>query len=89
MTFEELATIVANGFKEVMTEEDFDTFEDMRFCYQMDANDIKDEVEAYINEANENSTELICMSDDRTDVYINDNYISYKKFSAMWRKALV
>ena len=88
MTFEDLAKVVADGFKEVMKEEGFDTFDEMRACYWWDSNDIKDEVEAYIKEADENSDVVICLSDDRTDVYIGDDYISYKSFSNMWHRLI-
>ena len=87
-TFEELAKVVADGFKAVMEEEGFDTFEEMKQCYWWETNDIKDEVEAYLKEADAQSDKIICMSDDRTDVYIGDDYISYRKFSAMWHKMI-
>ena len=87
-TFEKLASYVAAQFKKDIEENGFDSFEDMKSCYWWDTNDIKDEVEYHIQEADKQSNQLICMSDDRSDVYINDDYISYRKFSAMWHKAL-
>ena len=85
--FEELAQVVAKGFKEVMKEEDFDTFEEMKDCYWWTTQDIKDEVDAYIKEATDGDA---CIGDDGLDVYLHgtDMMISYRTFSNMWHKAL-
>lgn len=88
MTFEELAQVVANGFKQVMEEEEFETFEDMKNCYWWDTNDIKAEVRYYLNEVSNKLHMEIMLSDDGMDVYIGDNWITYRKFSAMWHKLL-
>lgn len=86
-TFEELAKVVADGFKQVMQEEEFDTFDEMKDCYWWTTEDIKAEVDSYIQEATDGDA---CISDDGTDVYLHgtDMMISYRKFSAMWHKAL-
>lgn len=88
MTFEKLAQIIADEFKQVMQEEDFDTFEEMKDCYWWDTEDIKNEIEYYFKEVTEKSDCGVWFSDDRTDVYIDDDYISYRKFSTMWHKAV-
>ena len=88
MTFEELAQVVADGFKQVMVEEEFETFEDMKNCYWWDTNDIKAEVRFYLNETANKLGMEIMLSDDGMDVYIGDNWITYRKFSAMWHKLL-
>ena len=67
---------VANGFLEVMHEEDFDTFEEMKQCYWWNSQDIKDEVEAYLREID------WYISDDGSEVFHIDapegQEISYK-----------
>ena len=88
MTFEELAKVVANEFKQTMKEEGFDSFKEMAECYWWTANDIKDEVDVIISNAVEGLGVSGIDEVDRTDVYLNGDMISYRKFSAMWHKAL-
>ena len=85
--FEELAKVVARGFKEVMDEEGFETFDDMKYCYQMDTQDIKEEVDFYLKDATDGDA---CIGDDGADVYYHgtDMMIRYRKFATMWRKEL-
>ena len=85
--FEGLAKVVADGFREVMEEEGFDTFDEMKDCYWWTTQDIKEEVDFYLSEATDGDA---CIGDDGADVYYHgtDLMISYRKFSAMWRKEL-
>ena len=66
---------------------DFDTFEEMKDCYWWTSQDIKEEVDFYLKEATNGDA---CIGDDGADVYYHgtDMMISYRKFSAMWRKEL-
>ena len=68
MTFEKLAELVADDFQKTMNEEGFETFKEMKKCYDWDAQDIKEEVDSIISELNkkayEESGETFWMSDD-------------------------
>lgn len=85
--FEELAKVVAKGFKEVMDEEGFETFDEMKECYWWTSKDIKEEVDWYLKDATDGDA---CIGDDGMDVYCNgtDMMISYRAFARMWRKEL-
>ena len=87
-TFEDLAQLVASEFKEVIDEEGFDDFNDMADCYQWSADDIKAEVDYYLQNATDGDA---CLSDDGLDVYFHGTnmMISYRTFSKMWRRKLV
>ena len=83
--FEELAKIVADEFIKDMREHDFETFDEMVKCFWWTTNDIKDEVDYVLRENGAYVDEL-----DRTCVLAEDTgeMISYRKFSAMFRKLL-
>ena len=74
MTFEKLAKLVAEDFQRTMDEEGFETFNEMKKCYDWEAQDIKEEVESIISELNkrayEENGETFYMSDDYTFIQI-------------------
>jgi len=86
MTFEGLAKAVADYFKDCMKEEGFESFEEMVDCYWWTANEIKDEVDSVLRGID--GTDAYIDEFDRSDVLNNGELISYRKFSAMWHKAL-
>lgn len=87
MTIEALAMKVSEYFKNVMKEEGFDTFTEMKECYWWTSEDIKAEVSAVITEvANELGVADMYLYDDGTVVQVDTYHdISYRKFSAMFR----
>ena len=86
MTFEELAKKVADDFRVTMKDEGFDTLKEMCDCYWWSPADLKEDIgaviwlvsggEAYLDEI------------DGSDVCLNGDCISYRKFAYMFRKYL-
>lgn len=87
MTIEALAMKVAEYFKKVMKEEEFETFTEMKECYWWTSEDIKAEVNSVITEiANTLGVGDMYLSDDGTFVQADTfHFVSYRKFSAMFR----
>lgn len=87
--FEEIAKYVAESFMEDMREFGFDSFIEMANTYWWTAKDVKDEVDYIIREyAKKVGNESIYLSDDGADVFANGDFITYRKFSTLWRKYL-
>lgn len=89
-TFEQLAKVVADGFIECMQEggssgEPFESFEDMRMCYRWTTNEIKDIIDEILCSIPEVTAYI---DDDRTSVFLNGDFISYRKFWNMCKKKL-
>lgn len=88
MTFEILAKLVADDFRNTMEEEGFETFQEMKKCYMWDAQDIRDEI-VYIvtelsNEYWENHRESFSISDDGSFLEIGiSKDMDYKEFKAL------
>jgi len=88
MTFEALAKVVADDFRKTMKEEGFDSFKEMVDCYWWTTNDIKDVIDEIISNIKGIGAVSGIDEVERTYVYLNGDAIPYRKFSAMWHKAL-
>lgn len=86
MNFNELANIVADSFYDTMQEFEFETFDEMKSCYYWTAKDIKEEVDSIIREAT--GEEAYIDELDGSLVFCYGMDMEYRKFAAMWRKAL-
>lgn len=85
MTFEILASKVAEEFRETMSQEGFDSFNEMAKCYWWTAEDIKEEVDEIIRAIDDTA----CVDEvDGKSVILDGNEISYRNFATMWRKAI-
>ena len=84
MTFEELAKVVADDYKETMEMCECETFEEFIYCNAWDIKDIKEDVDAILR----TYTDAYIDEVDGTEVILNDELMSYRKFSAMFRKLL-
>lgn len=85
MKFEILASKVAEEFRETMSQEGFDSFNEMAKCYWWSAEDIKEEVDEIIRSIDDTA----CIDEvDGKSVILDGDEISYRKFAAMWRKAI-
>lgn len=76
---EQMVKNVANYFLEEMKENDFETFEDMKQCYWWTSQDIKEEVNAVLNDYNWAIDEV-----DGSDIFDNNGFsvCSYRSFMA-------
>lgn len=87
MTFNELAKMVADEFKETMIDEGFNTFNEMCRCYEWDAQDIKEEVNFILNEISsklwKEKKETVWMSDDFSFIQLNLNDMSWREFKKL------
>lgn len=88
MTFEKLAKMVANSFKETMLDEGFETFKEMRDCYCMSSEDVKDEIDSIIRYIANDTHADAWLSDDGSFVQVEGDDISYRKFNAMVMTAI-
>lgn len=86
MTFEELAKKVAEDFRVTMKDEGFDTLKEMCDCYWWSPADLKEEIGAVI--VSVSSGEAYIDEIDGSDVLLNCDCISYRKFAFMFRKYL-
>lgn len=90
-TFEQLAQIVADNFRDMMNEggmsgEPFESFADMRQCYKWTSNEIKELVDEFLRDIQ--GVYAYIDEYDGKDVFLNGDSISYRKFSLMWKKLL-
>lgn len=85
MTFEALAQVVADDFKETMDTFGFDSFNEMAECYWWDSKDIKEEVDSILRTKNTGAYIDEC---DGSLVIKEDGDIEYRTFARMWRKLL-
>ena len=83
MTFEMLAKMVADDFRETMNDEGFDSFEQMCKCYAWEWADVKDEVDAIITEIARREHLELWMSDDQTFIQLGLDDISWRDFKRM------
>ena len=76
---EQMVKNVANYFLEEMKENDFETFEDMKQCYWWTSQDIKEEVNAVLNDYDWAIDEV-----DGSDIFDNNGALacSYRSFMA-------
>ena len=88
--FEEIAKYVAESFMADMREEGCDSFMDMANKFWWTAKDVKEEIDYKINEYAEKvgKKSSIYLSDDGADVWAGGDFITYRKFSTLWRKYL-
>lgn len=77
MKFEELAKAVAETLKDMMREEGFETFEEMRRCYLWEGNDIREEICYRVKECGGD-----CF-DDMTDITIGWDIMAYGAFKKL------
>ena len=83
MTFEMLAKLVAEDFQKTMDENGFDTFADMKFTYDWEWADIKDEIAYTITAIGNELNEPMYMYDDRTYVQIGIKAIPWREFKKL------
>lgn len=84
-SFEDLAKVVADEFRQDMKDNDLESFDEMKQFYWWTPQDVKEEVDYIIRSAEE--TAYIDEVDGK-DVFLHGEMISYRRFAAMWRKAL-
>lgn len=88
LTMDQLAQAVADYFLDVMKEEEFDTFDEMKQCYWWTPEDIKDEVDAVLRDVSNESAYIDEL--DRSEVFSGQGSesIPYRQFSRMWRNII-
>ena len=88
-TLKDTVEIVASDFKATMTEEGFDTFEEMKSCYDWSSSDVKAEVEAILKFSTIGSFDCY-LSDDGADIIgcVDVEEISYRKFMSLVYKRI-
>lgn len=88
-TLKETVEIVASDFKSTMVEEEFDTFEEMKSCYDWTSTDVKAEVDAILKFSTTGSFDCY-LSDDGADILgcADVEEIPYRKFMSMVYKRI-
>lgn len=85
MTFEELAKKIAEEFKNIMEQEGFSCFKEMKECYDWEASDIRSEIEYMVKEYGE--AEHFAVMDDGSLIQFTDERIeptmSYREFKKL------
>ena len=84
MTFENLAKMVADDFQEDMIENGFESFDEMRRCYDWEWSDVKNEVDFTISEIARKEHLALWMSDDQTFIQLGFDDIDWRSFKKMF-----
>lgn len=86
MNLDYFASKVAEQFKKEMNEIGVETFQELVRCYRWDSSDIKDEVDFFLRLTSDD--EAYVDEEDGEFVYYNDETLTYKEFSRLWKKYL-
>ena len=83
-TLNNAVELVAKSFVDTMKEEGFETFAEMKSCYDWSSEDIKSEVR-YVLNLNATGEDDCYLSDDDTEILncVDIEEISYRKFMSM------
>lgn len=83
MTFQELAEIVAQDFLDLMEDEGFDTFKELKESYGWTWEDIKDEIDSSIDGNSISMNIFMYMSDNRRYIQIEDKRMNWGEFKKL------
>ena len=88
MTFNDVAKMVADDFKETMWENGFHTFTEMCICYMWDSQDVKEEVSFIISKLSDKLWKeervSLWMSDDFSFIQLGFEDMSWKDFKKLF-----